>query len=341
MNIKDIAKISGVGVSTVSRVLNEHPDVNVETRKKVLKVMDEYGYIPNNSARNLKRSVSKNIGVLVKGVYNPFFAKIIQIIGEEIHKEGYSMMLHYNHSDSSDFEVAAELVKEKKLRGLISLGGEFQDLSEEQLLGMKVPIILTSTKINGKVNRKLFSTVTIKNQDAAFEAVDYLCKLGHKKIGIITTGSRDISIGQMRLEGYKEALTANNIQVNNDLIEIGKYTFESGYEAMTKLLNNDLGVTAIFVTSDIMAIGAAKAITNKGLQIPKDISLVGFDGIDFAEYFNPSLTTVKQPDEYMGQKSVEILFDLIKKKNNHQHVVLDTKLLIRESCKNLIDTLED
>jgi LacI family transcriptional regulator len=335
MNIKDIAKLSGVAVSTVSRVLNQHPDVNAETRSKVLRVMEENGYIPNNSARNLKRGISKNIGVLVKGIYNPFFAKIIQIIGEEINKEGYSMMLQYNHSDASDFEVAAELVKEKKLSGLISLGGEFQDLSEEQLLGLKVPIVLTSTKINGAVNRRLFSSVTINNQGAAFEAVSYLCKQGHKSVGIITTGSKDISIGQMRLAGYKKALEVNGLDYDTSLIEIGKYTFESGYEAMSRLLERDLRLTAIFVTSDIMAIGAAKAIIDKGFNIPNDISLMGFDGIDFAEYFNPSISTVKQPDECMGRMSTEILFDIIKKKKQHRHVVLDTKLLIRNSCRSM------
>src|SRR5471030_2246824 len=121
--IKDISRIAGVGVSTVSRVLNKHPDVKEETRQKVLSVIGEFNYVPNNSARNLKRNTSNNIGVLVKGIHNPFFSEMIKSIEEKIDEEGYSMILHYNEINPNDFETAIELIKEKKLKGLICLGG--------------------------------------------------------------------------------------------------------------------------------------------------------------------------------------------------------------------------
>ncbi|QEK11506.1 LacI family transcriptional regulator [Crassaminicella thermophila] len=334
LSIKDIAKIAGVGVSTVSRVLNNHPDVKDETRKKVLNIIEEYNYIPNNSARNLKRSSSKNIGILVKGIYNPFFSKMIKSIEEKIDEEGYSMILHYNDNNSDDIEAAIELIKEKKLKGLICLGGDFDNI-EEQFMQLKTPIVLTSINITEKVNKDVFSSVIIKNEEAAFEAVDFLCQLGHKKIGIITTGEGDKNVGKLRFEGYKNALDKNGIIFNDDFLEFGHYTFESAFNAMNKLLDKDLGLTAVFVTSDIMAIGASKAVLSRGLNIPDDISVIGFDGIEYSEYFHPSLTTVKQPVEEMGQKSIEILFDLIKNKNKHQHVIFETELLIRESCKKL------
>lgn len=338
LNIKDVAKIVGVGVSTVSRVINNHPDVKAETREKVLQIIEEYNYIPNNSARNLKRSDSKNIGVLVKGIHNPFFSKIVQSIEQRIDEEGYSLILHYSTGDCNEnvIEAAIELIKEKKLKGLICLGGDFDNLNESQLVDLEIPIVLSSTSIFNNANKENFSSVIIENEKAAFEAVEYLCKLGHKKIGIITTGSEDRSIGKLRFQGYKKALTKNEIEYKEDFLEIGEYTFESAFNAMNKLLDKDLDLTAVFVTSDIMAIGASKAILSKGLKIPHDISVIGFDGIEYAEFFHPSITTVKQPGEYMGEKSVEILFNLIKKKGNHRHIILETKLLERESCKKLV-----
>ncbi len=336
LNIKDIAKIAGVGISTVSRVINNHPDVKDKTRERIRKIIEEYNYIPNNSARNLKRTDSKNIGVLVKGIFNPFFAKIIQSIEEKINEEGYSTILHYNDYNSNDIEVAIELVKEKKLRGIICLGGNFTNIDESQLIDLETPIVLSSADIIQDLNKEIFSSIVIENEKAASEAVDYLCKLGHEKIGIIVTGQEDKCIGKLRFQGYKKALEKNGIEYKEEFLEIGKYTFKSSFDAMNKLLDKELNLTAVFVTSDIMAIGAAKAILKRGLKIPDEISIVGFDGIEYAEYFHPSITTIKQPDEDFGKRSVEILFDLIKRKKEHQHIILETQLLKRESCKKLI-----
>ncbi|SET10550.1 transcriptional regulator, LacI family [Natronincola peptidivorans] len=340
VNIKDIAQMAGVGVSTVSRVLNNHPDVKEDTKEKILRIIQEHNYIPNNSARNLKRNNSKNIGVLVKGIYNPFFSQILQSIEEKIHEEGYSMIIHYNDSDCNedvnDIGEAIELIKEKKLRGLICLGGDYDNIDEEQLVDLGTPIVLASTNIVENVNKEIFSSVIIENERAAFEAVDYLCSLGHERIGMIATGEEDRSIGTLRIKGYKKALEVNKIQYKEECLEIGEYTFTSAFTAMDRLLDKQQDITAVFATSDIMAIGAAKAILSRGLRIPQDISIIGFDGIDFSEFFHPSITTVKQPGEEMGRKSVEILFDFIKKKKKHQHVVLKTELLKRESCLSVI-----
>ncbi|MCB2288671.1 LacI family transcriptional regulator [Clostridium sp. CS001] len=335
LNIKDIAKIAGVGVATVSRVLNNHTDVKEETRHKVLEIMEKYNYIPNNSARNLKRNTSNNIGVLVKGIHNPFFSKMIKSIETEIDKEGYSMILHYNESNDNDIDAAVELIKEKKLKGLICLGGDFEDLDKQELVNLKTPIVLASTYIIEKANRALFSSVIIENEKAAYKAVDYIASLGHRKIGIITTGEEDRTIGKLRFEGYKKALKENKIEFNEKFVEIGEYTFESGFDAMNKLLEKELGITAVFATTDIMAIGASKAILSNGLKIPEDISVVGFDGIDYSMYFHPSITTVVQPVEEMGKKSIDLLFDLLKNQNHHQHIVLETELQERESCRKI------
>ncbi|NLL70205.1 MAG: LacI family transcriptional regulator [Epulopiscium sp.] len=335
MNIKDIAKIAGVAPSTVSRVLNNRPDVSERTRKRILAIMEQYNYIPNNSARNLKMIESNAIGVLVKGIYNPFFSKIIQSIEEKIAEQGYSMTLNYNYDDSNDIDTAITLIKEKRLEGLICLGGNFEYIDEQQILSLNTPIVIASANIIDQQNKSILSSVTIDNEKAAFEAVDYLCNLGHTKIGMITTGESDRSIGRLRIQGYKKALQKHHIKVQKELMEIGEYTFDSGFNAMERLFDKDLGMTALFATSDIMAIGAAKAALSRGFIIPDDISIVGFDDIEYTRYFHPSLTTIKQPQVEIGYNSVEILFDILKKEKEHRHVILKTELVKRNSCKQI------
>ncbi len=335
MNIKDIAKIAGVAPSTVSRVLNNRSDVSEKTRGKILNIMEQYNYIPNNSARNLKIIDSNTIGVLVKGIYNPFFSRIIQSIEEKIAEQGYSMTLNYNYNDSNDIDTAIQLIKEKKLEGLVCLGGNFEHLDEQQIKSLNVPIVIASANIIDQKNKSMVSSVTIDNEKAAFEAVDYLCNLGHTQIGLITTGIADRSIGRLRIQGYKKALKKHNIRIDENLMEIGEYTFESGYEAMEHLLDKNLEITAVFATSDIMAIGAAKAALSRGLSIPEKISIIGFDGIEYTNYFHPALTTMRQPQEEIGYKSIEILFGLLKEEKKHQHVILKTELIQRESCKRI------
>ncbi|MBA5849985.1 LacI family DNA-binding transcriptional regulator [Clostridium sp. cel8] len=336
LTIKDISKMAGVGVSTVSRVLNNHPDVKDETRQKVLNVMNKVNYVPNNSARNLKRNTSNNIGVLIKGIHNPFFSKMIKIIEERVAEKEYSMILHYNDKNPNDFETAVEFIKEKRLKGLICLGGYFNNLSKKQLKDLNTPIVFTSIDSIKNIDNELFSSVTIENEKAAFDAVNYICSLGHKNIGVITSGEKGTSVGRLRLEGYKRALRENNIEYNEAFSEKGEYTFEAGFNAANKLLDKNLNITAIFASSDIMAIGASKAILKRGLRIPEDISIIGFDDIEYAKYFHPSITTIRQPVEDMGEKSVDILFNIIKGKSGNKHIVINTELIKRDSCKRLI-----
>lgn len=335
LNIRDVAKIAGVGVSTVSRVINQHSDVKEETRKHVLEVIEEYNYIPNNSARNLKRTESNHIGILVKGMYNPFFARMIQSIEKKLAHAGYSAIIHYNIDNTKDVDAAYEFIMEKKLMGVICLGGDFDRLNDLEIERLRVPFILSSTEIPDKADKNIFSSVIIDNEKAAFNAVDYLCDIGHQSIGIISTGEDDKSVGTYRTEGYIRALEKHGIEKKDEFFEVGAYTFETGYEAMLRLLEKTTKLTAVFAISDIMAIGAAKAIFEKGLKIPDDISLMGFDDIDYAAYFNPTLTTVHQPVEEIAMMTADIMISILDEEKPHRHVVFDTALIERSSCKPL------
>lgn len=341
ITIKDIAKLCGVGVSTVSRAMNDHPDINPETKQMIMEVIRENNYIPNNSARNLKRSDSKTIAVLVKGVDNPFFGRMIRVIEEEIGKKKYSMVVHHVEAYEDEVATALELEKEKKLRGMIFLGGVCSENSEE-LAKIKVPVVLI-TGAKPRLKKELtYSFVSVDDIKESYRMVDYLCKQGHKKIAILTATRQDDSVGKLRLQGYEQALTANKIQVNDKLIKYMKdsedYSMECGYMLMKELLESGEKFTAVFAIADSLAIGACRAIYDKGLSIPENIAVAGFDGIEIGSYYSPSLTTMKQPVESIAKEATGILLNVIRKKTTHIHKFFEGELIVRESTsKNSAD----
>ncbi|MBM6820711.1 MULTISPECIES: LacI family DNA-binding transcriptional regulator [Clostridia] len=336
MNIRDIARISGVGVSTVSRVLNNHPDVKESTRENVLRVIKESNYVPNNSARILKQNNTKNIGVLVKGVFNPFFSELINVIGNKINENKYTMILQQNdYVLEHEVENIISFVKEKRLQGIICLGGNFIDLDEDSFKNIDVPVILTSVNTVSPSGRDKYSTVGINNLQSAYDATDYLIKKGHKNIALMIGEENDFCVSWWRYKGYIKALKDNNIEPNDENLIIGDYDSNIAYKVTLDFLKKRKDITAIFAISDIMAMGVAKAVIDSGLIVGKDISIVGFDGMNISRYYNPGITTIKQPMEEMAIKSVEILFDLLKNKCENQHVLLDTELIERESCADL------
>lgn len=338
ITIKDIARICGVGVSTVSRAINNHPDINQETKQMVMQVIKENNYIPNNSARNLKRQDAKAIAVLVKGISNSFFSEMIKIMEEEIKKKKYSLVLHHVDFNEDEVDVALELVKEKRLRGIIFLGGYFRH-NEEKLSQLHVLFVLSTIGVlPEKYSRNFYSSVSVDDEKESYKLVNYLCKSGHKDIAIICAKTSDASIGKLRLQGYKKALQDNGIEVRDELIlamkpDIEDYSLENGYAVTREFLEKQLPCTAIYAISDILAIGAGKALAEAGLKVPDDISLAGFDGVEIGKYITPSLTTIKQPVEEMAKETTKILFDVIAQQAGHQHKIFDGELVVRESTK--------
>lgn len=334
MNIKDIAKLAGVGVSTVSRVINNHPDVKEDTRRKIIDIIKEHNYIPNSSARVLKRSSTKNIGVLVKGVFNPFFSEMISTIGSKINESGYSMLLEHNdYNTIEDIGALTAFIKEKKLQGVICLGGNYLEISEESLQNIEVPVVLTSVNTISKKMKKQYSSIGIDNVIASKEVTEYLVNKGHEKIAIILGEKNDIGISWWRFKGYREALLQNNIELDENLVLIGNYSADGAYETTKNFLQENKDVTAIFAISDVMAMGAGKAIVESDFKIGEDISLVGFDGLTVSKFYNPGITTVTQPKLEMAEKSIELLLELIKGKTENKHIIMKTELIERDSSR--------
>jgi LacI family transcriptional regulator len=336
MNIRDIAKLSGVGVSTVSRVLNNHSDVKQSTREKVMKVIQDSNYIPNNSARMLKQNNTNNIGVLVKGVFNPLFSEMTNIIGNIINASKYVMILEQNdYTSEDDFDTLQAFIKEKRLQGVICLGGNFETVTEKRIRTLEIPVVLTSVNTKFVLEEGGYSSVGIDNEEAAYNATKFMIGLGHKNIAVMIGEENDLGISWSRLTGFKRAIQENNLEFDNDKMLVGDYSSKKAYEVMRGFLKEHRDITAIFALSDIMAIGIAKAIVDEGFKIGENISLIGFDGMDICKYYNPGITTVKQPIKEMATKSAELLLGLLNGREKNKHIILNTELKVRESCSSM------
>ena len=200
ITIKDVARICGVGVSTVSRAINNHPDINPETKEMIMQVIKENHYVPNNSARNLKRSDARAIAILIKGISNPFFNSMIKVFEEEIQKKKYTLVLQHVDEWQDETEVALELEKEKRLRGIVFLGG-FASHSEDQLKKIPVPFVLSTVSLLGEEYKNDYSFVSVNDVEESFRMTDYLIRQGHEKIAILCSSENDVSIGALRLAG--------------------------------------------------------------------------------------------------------------------------------------------
>lgn len=334
LTIVDIARIAGVGVSTVSRVINNHPDVKEETRVKIQRVIDDNHYVPNNSARILKQISTKNIGILVKGVFNPFFAGMLKSISMNIETKGYSTIVHY-HNDKDDLATLIGFIKEKRLQGVICLGGDFARVDEKSFKSLDTAIVMVNVDFNGENEYHNFSSVTISNEKAAYEATRYLIEKGHKHIAIVLGDNTSRSISELRFKGYKKACEEAGIICSKDYVMYGKYDTSLAYQNMKSCLQNNKEITAVFATSDIMAIGVAKAISDLGMKVGKEVSVIGFDGIDVAKFYSPAIATIQQPFDELCYECSRLLIDLLKENKEYKHIILDTKLIEGKSVRDI------
>ena len=325
MTIKDIAKACGVSVSTVSRVLNDHPDVSAANREKVLETVKRLHYIPNSSARDLVRGADDTIGLVVRGVGNPFFTHIIRAVEEACDRAGYTMVMHQIHSGEDELLAGAQLAGAKRLRGLILLGGCF-DYTPEDVARLKVPFVCCSyTNSFGTLRTDEYSSVSINDQKEAYKAVRMLAEKGHRKIAVLLDSLDDHSVSQLRYKGYCQALEDSGIPLDRELVEeTVDYHMAGGYRGMERLLDRRDDFTAVFVISDAMGIAAMKALHDRGKRVPEDCSVVAIDGIEMSAYTTPTLTTLIQPQREMGEQAVSILVDMIKGRGENRHVQLDT-----------------
>ena len=243
-------------------------------------------------------------------------------------------------SNEDEVDVALELVKEKRLAGIIFLGGYFSH-SDEKLRKLHIPFILSTVGCAPDgMHHDNYSSLSVDDEKEGYRMTDYLIRQGHTRIAILAARPNDASIGKMRLNGYKRALKDHGIRVDETLIchmpeEIKSYSMESGYVMTRKLMDSGKEFTAIFALSDTMAVGACRAIFEEGKNVPRDYSVAGFDGIELCSYYNPTLTTIRQPVQDIAEESVKLLFDILAGRSGHQHKIFPGVLLEQESTRKL------
>ena len=327
MTIRDVADYCGISVSTVSRVLNDRPDVSKEVRQKVLDAVKTLHYVPNNSARDLVRTSSDSIGVIVRGAGNPFFTTLIHSVEQAITEAGYTMIINQIPSSADEIAAGASLARSKRLQGLIFLGGCF-DYTEADVAALGVPFVCcTFTNSFGSLKEKSYSSVSIDDCAEAEKAVNLLIEHGHRKIGIILDKKDDHSIGQLRYMGYLNALKNAGIEPEDDLTEeVDEYEMNAAYQGTLRLLERRKDMTAIFVIADSLAIATIKALHDSGKKVPDDCSVISIDGIETSLYTVPTLTTLIQPRKILGKEAVRTLVDVIKERGNTEHIRLSAKI---------------
>jgi LacI family transcriptional regulator len=335
MTIKDIAKESGYAISTVSRALNNHPDVSFEAKKRIDEIVKRSGFVPNNNARQLKQQQSTNIAIIVKGSFNMFFAFIVEQLQSEINDAGYNVAIHYLDEDADEVLVAKQFCREHKPLGIIFLGGSIDNF-KHHFNCIKVPCVL-ATASSEELQFANLSCVGIDDKSAAYLAADYLLACGHKNTAMLG-GNLSLSyISRMRFEGYKARLNEDGLSFGEENYQKASFNYGSAYRAMNKIMASGNPLTAVFAASDVMAVGAMRAIFDAGLQVPKDISVLGFDGLELANYTNPKLATIRQPQKEIAHISVELLLNHISRRTPMKQRIVGVELVRGESVRNLFN----
>ena len=334
MTIKDLAKKTGYGVATVSRVLNNHPNVSEKARKAILKAVEESGFQINDNAKQLKQKIATSSLVVVKGTSNEMFGSLVEIIQSEVAKTDYPLIVDYIDEDDNEVLRAVRLCREKKPLGILMLGGNMDHFLSD-FDKIEVPCVLVSSDASNLPFKNL-SSVSTDDRLAAKCAMDSLIEMGHRRFAIVG-GDKDTSdTGRLRYEGCLDSCLEHGIDFDKEKDYIGvRFSYQDGYDATCLLLRNKRNFTALFAAADVMAIGAIRAINDNGLRVPEDISVVGFDGLLLSSFLVPKLSTVEQSVRKMAVRSVEILLDCIENGAVPRHETVPFALRLRESTKKI------
>lgn len=333
MTIKDIARLAGVGVTTVSRALNGHPDISDETREKIQRIIKEYNYTPNQNARTLKQSAGKSILLMVKGIRSMFLSAISEGIQQNADEAGIAVSVHYLDEQADEVSVAIKLCRELKPVGIIFLGGEISNF-ERSFSQIKIPCVLSTASAKNLPFENL-SSVSIDDFASGRKAAELLCDMGHRNVGIIR-GSDEISNPSgLRLAGVKEGFRKHGIIISESQVEFSSYAISSAYEATMALCGKFPELTAVFAMADIMAIGVIRALLDMGKRVPTDVSVMGFDGIELADYFSPRITTLLQPTQKIASLSMRLLTGMIHDTIRANHIQLTPTFKPGESAAHL------
>lgn len=334
MTIKDIARECGVAVGTVSRVLNNHPDVSEKTREKVLAVVQKHNFILNTNAKQLKEQNRKTIVVIVKGTSSILLNSLLERIQKRIEPLPYNASVVVLDEYDNEAKAANRIYYEQKPVGIIFLGGS-PDLFQEDFAKLLVPCVVISNEAQ-LIEGVRLSSVSTDNFTAAQYSANYLIQNGHEKIGVIGGDLGGSGITQRRYDGFLSAIQRAGLTFDYDTAYVtSKYSFEDGAAAAKRLVEKFPDMTAIFAMSDAMAIGASRQLTDMGYKIPDDISIIGFDGISLAEFYCPRLTTIRQLSDHLVDEGLRILLDSIENNAPPVNKFIPFEFVQGESVKHI------
>ncbi|MDQ0856582.1 LacI family DNA-binding transcriptional regulator [Bacillus sp. V2I10] len=325
LTIYDVAEKAGVSISTVSKVLNNTGSLAAKTRKKVKETMQELNYQPSVAASVKKRI--QMIGLLIPNIANPFMAEVARSIENHLKRHGYSLMVYSTDNDLKNEVEYISILKQKYTDGIIVATGLKKEKVIKDLIKTDLPIALLSRDVPSLA----IDTVLVDDYLGGYEATNYLISLGHKKIAMITEDTTFSNL-RARVQGYKKALEGAGLNYDESLVLTNNTSLDEGKKSTLTLLKKSSPPTAVFASTEFLAIGALQGAHELNVKVPDELSIVGFDDTVLSAICEPPLTTIAQPIEEMGKKVVELLIEEIaKKKESKQRVVLSPKLIVRNS----------
>lgn len=333
VSIRDVADRANVSRATVSRVINNNPTVNDEIRTRVLDAIHSLGYQPNRAARRLRKRSRDVIGVIISDIQNPYFISVIRGIEDAAYIHRMNIVLCNSDEDSTKLQKYLQLMQAEAVAGLIIAPTSTNSDKILNKLGLEdIPIILIDRAINNNLN---YDVVKVDNVDGAYRGVKHLIDLGYNRIGIIHPL---VTTGYERYQGYQKALTEAGLTLDPALVKVADFDAESSYRLARELImDTSPPPDAIFTATNLMTLGALRAIRQRGMRVPEDVALVGFDDIPWAEELYSPLTAVAQPTYELGQEAVRMLLRRLDQPTIAFHTsVLKTQLIVRESCGSLL-----
>ena len=333
MTIKDLAAQTGYSVGTISRVLNNQPHVSDLAREIILKAAEESGFQLNENARQLKQQQSNSLLVICKGNYNELFDALLIVIQSRVADTQYTLIVDYIDESENEVRRALRLCREKKPQGILFLGGN-EDHFQESFHQIHVPCVLVTSSA-AHLSFDNLSSVTSDDTLAAAMAIEGLLELGHRNVAVIGGHRTYSDITRLRYQGCVQAFLEKGISFREEQYETARFTFAEGYRAARALLQRNPELTALFAMSDVMALGAIRALADAGKRVPEDISVIGFDGLQIGEYTLPRLSTVAQAVEQLAERSMDLLLRSIEEGTGAVHEVVPVRLLLRESVREM------
>ena len=330
MTIKDVARLSGYAVGTVSRVLNGQPNVSDEARERVMAVVEEHHFKRNSNAKHLKQNHSSGVALIIKGSRNMLFAAIVEHIQVLIRDSGHPSLVYYLEEDGDEVEQALQVCRERRPLGILFLGSNLE-LFQARFAHIGVPCVLV-TNSAAELGFPNLSSVSTDDAGAARQAVLRLMDLGHRRIGILGGCTGMPNASHTRFQGVRRAFEERGLDFDLELqYEATHFSMADGYEAMGRLLDRMEDLTAVFAMSDVQAIGAIRALHDRGLRVPEDISVIGFDGIELGGYVVPKLTTIRQDEQLLARRSVDLLLQQIRAEGPPVHELVPYTFIPGES----------